>query len=145
MITSDPQGARKAAFKPELADDAATLEQLARYGEVLFTEAETATAMNVPLEQLTDLFSRSQTARRAFEGARLRTLETLRKAQFKHAQTNASMAIYLGRTHLGQSEQREGADGAAPAFDLSGASRRLRDKLAAFIVSAPAPEDPAGD
>jgi hypothetical protein len=101
----------------------------------MFTEAEAAAAFGSTPKQLIAFLKKSKGARSAFQTGRLRTLEALRRAQFKHAQTNASMAMFLGRTYLGQAEQREGEDGAA-AFDISGAGRRLRAKVAAIAAAA---------
>ena len=119
--------------------DEPTLAYLRRLGVAMFSEIEAAAAMGVTAEHMTEFLKRKK-ARQAYHAGRAGTLETLRLAQFKHAQTNASMALFLGRTYSGQGEQREGEDGAA-AFDFSGAGRRLRDKLAALAAAGTAGED----
>lgn len=127
----------------KLAEGDKLLEELRRFGEALFSETEAAQALGSTPERLARLLKKSESARKAFYGGRLLSVEALRRAQLKHAQTNASMALYLGRTHLDRTEQREDGDG--EAFDLTGATRRLRAKLAA-VAAAPDPEetDPDG-
>lgn len=123
----------------KLDDSPENLARLAELGEVMFTVTEVAAAMETSPAQVRDALRR-QKASNAYQGGRMRALESLRRAQFKHAQTNASMAMFLGRTLLGQSEQREGEHGEA-AFDLSGASKRVEAKLAAIAALAEAEGD----
>ena len=136
--------ARPIRRRRRLEDDEPTIAQLADLGEAMASQDEAALALGASRSNLNSLFRRSAPARTAYEAGRLRSLMALRKAQFKHAQTNASMAMFLGRIHLGQSEQREreGADG--EAFDVIGAARRLRAKLAAIADAPEAPHDHEG-
>ncbi len=132
MISRRAGGRRSVAPDRVLTDDDETVAQIDGLGEAMFSEAETALALGASEKSLQRLFYRSQKARLAYHTGRLRTLQALRQAQIKHAQTNASMAMFLGRTYLGQAESQEAEDG--EAFDVSGASQRLRDKLAAIAV-----------
>ncbi len=139
MTQSRPPGRKRAVRPRKIRADDATLTKLGAAGEVMFSEVEAAGFLERSPEDLARLLEESPKARIAFQAGRLRSLEALRRAQFKHAQTNASMAMFLGRTYLGQGERREGIDGEA-AFDVSGAARRLRDKLAAIAADEEASE-----
>lgn len=79
----------------------------------------------------------------AYQDGRGRGLEALRRAQFKLAETNATMAIFLGKNHLGQADRRELEQ--SGAIDLSQAAQRVRDKLAAIAAAADASGDREGE
>lgn len=135
---------RPSRRRKRLEGDDPTIADLAELGEAMASEDEAALALGASRANLNSLFRRSAPARAAYEAGRLRSLMALRKAQFKHAQTNASMAMFLGRIHLGQSDprEREGADG--EAFDVIGAARRLRAKVAAIADAPEAADDHEG-
>ncbi|MDR3512393.1 MAG: hypothetical protein P4L73_12220 [Caulobacteraceae bacterium] len=124
--------------RPALNDDEETLETLARLGELQCTPAEAALVFKVS-EARMNRFLAKRRPREAFETARGRGLEALRRAQLKLAETNATMAIFLGKTYLGQAERRELEQ--SGAIDVSQASQRVRDKLAALAAESMAQGD----
>jgi hypothetical protein len=127
----------------QLANDEPTLAHLVQLGEIQCTAAEAACVLGVALETLDTFFSDYPTAKAAFEVARGRGLEALRKAQFKLAATNAAMAMFLGKNYLDQTDRREVEQ--SGAIDVSHALQRLRDKLAVIDAAAQAEEVHEGD
>jgi hypothetical protein len=119
--------------------DEAGLIRLTGLGEIQCTLPEVASVLGFGQAALTGLLANDKAAKVAFESGKLRGLEALRRAQFKLAETNATMAIFLGKTYLGQSDRREQEQG--DAFDFSGAARRLHDKLAAIAFGPSSPGD----
>ena len=132
-----------ASSASQLTDDEPTLAHLAQLGEIQCTAVEAAHALGASPEALDALFVKHPHTRAAFEGARGRGLEALRRAQFKLAQTNATMAMFLGKIYLDQTDRKETEQ--SGAIDVSGALQRLREKLAVIDAAAQAEEDDAGD
>lgn len=126
---------------PMVADER-TLARLARLGEILCTPAETAFIMGVALETLDQFLDTEPSAKAAFDEGRGLGLEALRAAQLKLAATNATMAMFLGKNHLDQTNRRE-VEQSDPA-DVSDALQRLRAKLAAVAAAARAEGDREG-
>lgn len=124
-----------------LIDDEETLKTLARLGELQCTPAEAALVFEVS-ETRMNRFLAKRRPHKVFEAARGRGLEALRRAQFKLAETNATMAIFLGKTYLGQAERRELEQ--SGAIDVSQASQRVRDKLIALAAEPMAQGDRRG-
>ncbi|MDR3508418.1 MAG: hypothetical protein P4L64_11020 [Caulobacteraceae bacterium] len=141
MTTKSAPAKSRGAKK--LVDDDELRSKLRRYGSAMLTEEECAAGLGQDVERLKTFLNKTAQARECYEAARMDSLVSLREAQFKHAQTNASMAMFLERTYLAQTEQRQGEDG--ETFDLSGAGRRLRDKVAAVAAAPAAPGDRESD
>ncbi len=125
-----------------LEADEATLALLGRLGELQCTQDEAALIIGYDPAVLAEFLDRNVSADAAFSKGKGRGLEALRRAQFKLAETNATMAIFLGKTYLGQAERREVEQSAA--IDFATASRRVRDKLTAIIANTAAEGDRGG-
>lgn len=133
---------RKPPFRPRtLRADEPTLEQLGRLGELQCPLSEAALILGVDEDYLDGFFARSRAARNAFDTGRGRGLLALRAALFKLAETNTSTATFLGKAYLTPGDRQE-ADQSG-AFDLSQASQRVRDKIAALLAASP--EDGGGE
>jgi hypothetical protein len=115
-----------------------TPERLKQLGEIQCTPEEAASILEMDVEQFQAMLARDEKARTAFEGGRAGGLEALRRAQFKLAETNATMAIFLGKTYLGQADRRELER--SDAVEFQQARQRVRAKIAALIVDASARE-----
>lgn len=126
-----------------LTDDEPTVAHLVQLGEIQCTAAEAARALGAAPEALDELFVKHPRTKAAFETARGRGLETLRRAQFKLAQTNATMAMFLGKIYLDQADRKETEQ--SGAIDVSHALERLREKLAVIDAAAQAEEDDERD
>jgi hypothetical protein len=127
-----PRGSASARPSTRLRANAETLEWLERLGELQSSTDETALALGVEAAEVIRFLAESRKARRAFDKGRSEGLQALRRAQLKLAGTNATMAIFLGKTYLGQAERRESEQ--SGAIDFSHASQRVRDKLAALAA-----------
>jgi len=108
------------------AKEKADIEAL---GEALCSEAEVVDLLELPPDTL-DRPSR----RSAFNKGRRRGLAALRRAQLKLAETNASVAIFLGRVYLGQAERREGDP--RESNEIAEVAQNVRDRLRALVVEA---------
>jgi hypothetical protein len=111
----------------------ALLTRLGELGEALFSVADAATAIGVTPEGLDRFLSQKKRARLAFEQGRLRSLMALRQAQLRLAQSNATMAIFVGRDYFGQGGQREMAD--EKSAEVAGAADRLKRRIAAIAAA----------
>lgn len=120
-----------------------TFADLRRLGALQCTPEEAASILETEVERFQALLTRSAKARMAFDSGRARGLEALRRAQFKLAETNATMAIFLGKTYLGQSDRRELER--SDAIDFIQVRQRVRAKLAALIAEAADREDREGE
>jgi hypothetical protein len=65
-------------------------------------------------------FAEHPDAKEAHEGGRMEGLASLRRKQFTMAESNASMAIWLGKQYLGQKDQvaHMGPDGGSIPLSL---------------------------
>jgi len=119
------------------------LAKLSELGELQCTLAEVAAILGKREEVIVSFLGRCRGAEIAYEAGRARGVADLRRAQFKLAQTNASMAIILGKAYLGQADRREAAD--SGAFDVEAAGERVRRMVATVIAGTGAPGAREGD
>jgi hypothetical protein len=129
--------AAKTRSRPPAASlkaDEPTLTRLEELGQIQCTTAEAACILGVSSSTLTRLFANHPKTRAAFDSGRGRGLEALRRAQFKLAETNATMAMFLGKNYLDQTDRREMDQ--SGANDVSQALQRLRDKLAVAALGS---------
>lgn len=115
--------------------DAKTEQELVDLGQLLCTPEEVAVALGRSEAATVDALAGRGKAAKAFNRGRAEGVKALRRAQLKLAETSVTMAIFLGKTELGQSERRELDLG--DAIDLSEAGRRAEERLAALIAVAP--------
>jgi hypothetical protein len=137
-----PATTSRARSQRGLKADEATLETLANLGALQCSQHEVALIMGVTEADLARFLASKSKAREAFDKGLGAGLEALRRAQFKLAETSVSMAIFLGKTYLGQSDRRELDQSAA--IEVSNAAERVRAKLAALIAHRRAEQDREG-
>ena len=138
---STPSETREPACAP-LRDDQETMDRLAALGAAQCNLAEVALSFGVTRSRVNNFFKRLRRARVIYEKAGVDALARLRAAQFKLAETNATMAIFLGKQYLGQADRRElesSAQSAEDAFAVD--AQHVRDKLAAILAD----RDPEAD
>lgn len=70
---------------------------------IMCTQQEIASVLGVDMSTLT----RNPNFAQAFENGKEKGKMSLRRIQWKHAQTSASMAIWLGKQYLGQRDMVE--------------------------------------
>jgi hypothetical protein len=134
---TEPDGLTKATsgrVKGRMNEKLETLKQLAALGEAQCTSDEIAQVFGVTPEAFEAWMDGSDRCRWALEHGRSQGRAALRRAQLHLAQTNAAMAIFLGRLYLGQGERREG-DTVDPA-EAAQTAERVREKLAALFAQA---------
>jgi hypothetical protein len=119
-------------LSPTLRNDTETLTRIQALGALQCATGEIALILGVTEQALDRFFARKAFARLAYDTGRGNGVETLRQAQFKLAQTNASMAAFLGKLYLGQADRREPDQFAA--IDVSQAAQRVRDRVAAIAA-----------
>lgn len=104
--------------KTILKPDAENLALIAELGEAQATLNEVAAHLHITVDTLKTAFKRHPVLKITFEDAKAQSRVALRRAQLKLAQTNATMAIWLGKQFLSQRDKYEhsGLDGAPIQF-----------------------------
>lgn len=87
-----------------LKPDKSTLKLIHFCGSIRMTIREAAMKLGVSTTTL-EAFLDLPEVREAWEKGEAAAHESLRSAQFKLAKTNATMAIHLGKTYLGQKDE----------------------------------------
>lgn len=105
---------------PKLQADQGTLKNLGGLGAIQATTRECAAFLDVSEPTFIKFLSDRPEAREAYEHGKQRGLTSLRRSQFRLAEKNAAMAIFLGKNYLGQSDkqdhQHSGPDGGPIQF-----------------------------
>lgn len=133
----------KGGRPPKLLPDLATLALLEGMGQIQCTTKEAACVLKVSEPTFLKLLSDHPEARAAFEMGKGQGLHSLRRTQFKLAEKNASMAIFLGKNYLGQTDKQEFEH--SGGIDVSHARQRLRDKVAGVVAAGAAARASQGD
>lgn len=146
-MTDDPGEVSLAPNKggrpPKLLPDRPTLDLLEGMGKIQCTTKEAACMLRVAESTFLRFLSEHEEAREAFDMGKGQGLHSLRRTQFKLAETNAAMAIFLGKNYLGQTDKQEFEH--SGGIDVSHARQRLRDKVATVVAAGTAAGSPAGD
>jgi hypothetical protein len=105
---------------PALKPDKKTLDMLHGLGEIHCTVAEAASVLSVHKKTLHEFIARHPIAREAWEDGSNQGKASLRRQQCDMAKTNPTMAIWLGKQLLGQTDRRElsGPGGGAIPLDI---------------------------
>ena len=128
----------KGGRPPKLIADPATLAILEGLGKIQCTTKESACVLKVAETTFLRFLADNDEAREAFDMGKGQGLHSLRRTQFKLAETNAAMAIFLGKNYLGQSDKQEhqhsGPNGGPiQHVDLSGVSDEELARLEALL------------
>ena len=98
---------RRPGPKPKLVLSDTLLDQIRALGRIQATVEESAAVLRVSLRTLQNFFTANPDAKEAHEGGKLEGCASLRRKQFAMAETNAGMAIFLGKNYLGQKDKHE--------------------------------------
>lgn len=90
----------------KLTPDEATLKQIEGLGRMQATVREAAAFFKVSPVTF-EAFLKQPGVREAFEEGKGQGLLSLRRSQFRLAESNAAMAIFLGKNYLGQTDKQE--------------------------------------
>ena len=100
---------------PKLQADEATMKQIGGLGRIQATTRECAAWFGVVENTFLKFLNDNPEARQAFDDGKQVGLTSLRRTQFRLAEKNAAMAIFLGKNYLGQTDkhdlQHTGKDG----------------------------------
>ncbi len=133
----------KGGRPPKLTADKATLDILEGMGQIQCTTKEAACVLKVAESTFLRFLSDNADARDAFDMGKGQGLQSLRRTQFKLAETNAAMAIFLGKNYLGQTDKQEFEH--SGGIDVSHARQRLRDKVAGVVAAGTAARASSAD
>jgi hypothetical protein len=107
------------------ASDKRTCVTLEGLGSILATTREAAAVLGVHEDTLFAAFKREPELREIYMAAKETGKASLRRVQFNLAQRNASMAIFLGKNLLGQSDQQDHRFSGSVNVDVADARERL--------------------
>ena len=93
------------------ADDPKLLTSIKELAKIQCTQSEAAAVLGVVRETFSRFLKRNAEARTLWDNGLASGKASLRRNQFKLSETNAAMAIWLGKMYLGQREPaREGEE-----------------------------------
>lgn len=101
-----PQPKRKGR-PPKIVADEKTLATLAGLAKIQCTDKEAAAVLGVSVPTFAAFLARDIKARETWENSKELGKASLRRTQFKLAETNVVMAIWLGKQLLGQRDKIE--------------------------------------
>lgn len=96
-----PKGSTKLKLTDELC------KQIEGLGRIQCTMREAGAVLSVNEETFSDFLRRHKTAMEAWENGRERGKASLRRSQFRMAETNPTMQIWLGKQWLGQKDNMQ--------------------------------------
>ena len=105
--TPPAEPAGKRGPKPKLVHSDTLIEQIRALGRIQATVQETASVLRCAERTLQHFFTANPDAKDAFEAGKFEGCASLRRKQFAMAETNATMAIWLGKQYLGQKDRNE--------------------------------------
>ena len=101
----DTRAKSKPGPKPLLQPNDETLDKLRALAKIQTTIDEAAAVLRVSKRSLHSFLAEHESARLAFDEGRLEGFVSLRRKQFAMAEKNPTMAIWLGKQYLGQSDR----------------------------------------
>ena len=104
---SKPPAKAKPGPKPKLEHSEQLLDQIRALGRIQATVTECASVLRVSERTLQNFFTAHEDAKEAHEGGKMEGRASLRRKQFAMADSNATMAIWLGKQYLDQKDKSE--------------------------------------
>lgn len=126
-----------------LNDDEKTLATIQGLARIQCTTKEAAAVLGVAKQTFFDFLDRSLKARQAWENGAEEGKASLRRHQFKMAEKNATMAIWLGKQWLDQKDRKEvevGAPGDFDKLDAAGLREFIDREVKALGIGHGSPE-----
>lgn len=150
MASEDEPPVNRGGRPPKLRPDEATIKQVAGLGRIQATTKECAAWFSVSEPTFLKFWTDHPEVKQAYEDGKQVGLTSLRRTQFRLAEKNAAMAIFLGKNYLGQSDKQEhehtGRDGGPiQHVDLSKVSDADLDRLEAILGGADPGRDQSGE
>ncbi len=117
-MAKDREQAPKKMGRPlALNDDDKTIATIQGLARIQCTTKEAAAVLGVAKQTFFDFLDRSLKARQAWENGAEEGKASLRRHQFRMAEKNATMAIWLGKQWLDQKDRKEVEVGNPGDFD----------------------------
>lgn len=133
----------KGGRPPKLQPDAKTITVLEGMGRIQCTTKEASCVLRVAETTFLRFLTEHPEAREAFEMGKGMGRQSLRRTQFKLAEKNAAMAIFLGKNYLDQADKQDIT--ALVVADVTHSdARSTLEHLIARQVGAGADSDGAG-
>ena len=137
-------GQRLTGRPPKLVENAETLERIKQLAGLQLTQVEAAGVMLVAVSTFKAFLQKSALAREAWEIGEGSGKASVKRAQFVMAHRSATMAIWWGKQHLGQSDKVETENNHSHEYEWIDSSAQDFDRrmagLAARAAKAPGPE-----
>lgn len=128
---------KKPGPPPILVPDQRTLRVIQGLGQIWATQEEVAAVLGVSKGLITQFFDKQPIAREAYNLGYDQGKASLRRDQRALAKTNAAMAIFLGKNHLGQ---RDVQIVERQPVDLSKLNTAQIEQLLAILAAGTGPE-----
>lgn len=146
MAKPSNQAPKKMGRPLALNDDDKTIATIQGLARIQCTTKEAAAVLGVAKQTFFDFLDRSLKARQAWENGAEEGKASLRRHQFKMAEGNATMAIWLGKQWLDQKDRKEVEVGAPGDFDKLDAAglREFIDREAQALGLGHRPPESAG-
>lgn len=129
---------KKNGRPPALTPDEATLEIIKGLGEIQCTTRECAAVLGVSHQTFIAFKAKHQEVSDALEAGMQTGRQSLRRKQFKMAETNASMAIWLGKQYLDQTDKQDITASVTQDVTISDARAKLEHQLNRLATGIPA-------
>ena len=127
--TKDAGPTNKGGRPPSLIPDEKTLEIIRGLGQIQCTTRECAAVLGVSHQTFIKFKAQHQEVSDALEIGCETGKMSLRRKQFNMAETNASMAIWLGKQYLDQSDKQDITAAVTQEVHVSDARARLEHLL----------------
>lgn len=116
------------------------LSQVRELAMLQCTKTEACSVLGISNKQFNTLLKNHEGFRKAWEAGLDYGKMSIRRKQMNLANTNAAMAIHLGKVVLGQSDKSQleisGPDGGPVEFDFNKVSKADRDRLRKTLAQA---------
>ena len=103
--TLEPEQKKKTGRPPKLNPDDKTLSALSNLAKIQCTQKEAASVLEVSEPTFVAFLKLHLKAREAWDNGQHTGRASLRRQQFRMSETNAAMAIWLGKQYLGQTDK----------------------------------------
>lgn len=124
-----------AGMPRKIDDTRETRRLIIAMGKVQCSYEEVGAAFGCSAQSVLNFFKRSPEVKELFDAAKYQGTSSLRVTQFRMAQSNPAMAIWLGKQLLGQKDNPALGEGSGPIADSNDAKDKLERSLNAEFAT----------
>jgi hypothetical protein len=106
-VTATEKQPKKMGRPLKIVGDEKTLQTLAGLAKIQCTTKEAAAVLGISEPTFIDFLKRTENAREVWEANKHVGRASLRRTQFKLAETNVAMSIWLGKQYLEQNDKAQ--------------------------------------